>query len=175
MKYKNIMTNVVAALFTVALASAQVSEDAAMTTTSKTVTINKGDEIFKRTVEVSTMESENTRLYNMKEGKKTDEMKPIITKMVKIDNDRDDAFDEKIVFSYRAYAPQDFVLISDAEEMMVAVDNGKELTVEQDMRLTSKKGDKGIETYVFTDKNGKEVEFMVKEHIRQWEASSDYR
>jgi hypothetical protein len=150
----------------------QVSGDGVVTTSSKTVTINKGDEVFQRTVEVSTMENEDGALYNMKNGNNSENSKPLITKMVKIDNDRDAAFDEKIVFSYRAYTPEDFVLISEGNNMMVAVDDGQDLSIKQDMNLMTKDVSNAVETYVFTDENGKKIQFIVKEHIRQRNAAS---
>ncbi len=175
MNYKKIYTSALALIFTTTLITAQKVDDGAMTTTSKTVTINKGDQSFKRTVEVSTMETEEANLYNMPQGTDTDNVKPMVTKTVKIDNDKDEAFDEKIVFSYRAYAPQDFVLISDGNDMMVAVDQGEELTIEKDMSLATKNSGNNVETYVFTDKNGQKIEFMVQEHIKQWDAASGSR
>jgi hypothetical protein len=138
-------------------------------TTTKTITIDKGDAITKRTVEVSTMKTNDAGLYNMAGESANGEMKPLITKTVKIDNDEDDLFDEKIVFSYRAYVPEDFILISDGNDMLVVVDQGEEFSVANNMEFVTKKSSNGIDTYMFKDKNGKEIHFMVQEHITSWD------
>ncbi len=138
------------------------------TTTSKTYKINMGDTMEKRTVEVSTMRStevmtKDDQKENIDQDRNLD-YKPMITKTVKIDNDKDDSFDEKIVFTYSSNTPEDFVLVSEDEELMVAIDNGEDLKIVKDMSLKSKNTSENKSTYIFTDKDGKDIEFLVEEH-----------
>ena len=138
------------------------------TTTVKTYKINMGDEMETRTVEVNT--NRNSELImkdsdegNINQARVMDSM-PKITKTVKIDNDKDDAFDEKIVFTYNSDNPEDFVLVSKDKNLLVAIDKGENLEIVEDMTLKSKNEANNKSTYIFTDENGKEIEFLVEEH-----------
>lgn len=148
---------------TVGMAQDNPSEELE-TTTSQTYTVNMGNKMVKRTVEISTKRTtkvmtKDSEQANTDQDREMDTM-PMITKTVQIDNDDDDAFDEKIVFTYSSTAPEDFVLVSNNEELMVAIDNGENLKIVEDMSLKSK--DKS--TYIFTDKKGQDIQFLVEEH-----------
>ena len=153
----------------VALAQDNNSE-VLQTTTSKTYNVNMGDKTVKRSVEITT-ERENTVMHDEKDANKIDQSRIVdsvatITKTVKIDNDEDDAFDERIVFSYESKTPEDFVLVSNANELVVAIDEGSSLKIVESMNLKSKgtKGNKA--TYIFTDDKGKDIKFFVEEYSR---------
>ena len=140
------------------------------TTNSKTYTVDMGDKMVKRTVEISTKRTSEVMTKESEEGQvdqHRDNM-PMITKTVKIDNDEDDAFDEKIVFTYQSTTPEDFVLVSNNRELMVAIDDGENLEIIEDMSLKSK----NKATYIFTNQKGKEIEFLVEEHSTLSDAKS---
>ncbi len=143
------------------------------TTTSKTYNVNMGDKMVKRSVEVTT-ERENTIMHDEKDANKIDQSRitdsvATITKTVKIDNDEDDAFDEKIVFSYESKTPEDFVLVSNADELVVAIDEGSSLKILESMNLKSKGTMGNKATYIFTDDKGKDIEFLVEEYNKDWD------
>jgi hypothetical protein len=138
------------------------------TTTVKTYKINMGDEMETRTVEVNTNRNSELMMKDSDEGNinqaRVMDSMPKITKTVKIDNDKDDAFDEKIVFTYNSDNPEDFVLVSKDKNLLVAIDKGENLEIVEDMTLKSKNEANNKSTYIFTDENGKEIEFLVEEH-----------
>ncbi|ASV32181.1 hypothetical protein [Maribacter cobaltidurans] len=143
------------------------------TTTSKTYNVNMGDKMVKRSVEITT-ERENAIMHDEKDADKVDQTRIMdsvatITKTVKIDNDEDDAFDEKIVFSYESDDSEDFVLVSNADELVVAIDEGSSLEILESMNLKSKETMGTKATYVFTDERGKEIEFYVEEYNKAWD------
>ena len=121
-----------------------------------------------RTVEVNTNRHSEIMMKDSDEGninqnRVMDDMSKI-TKTVKIDNDKDEAFDEKIVFTYNSKSPEDFVLVSKKQNLMVAINKGENLEIVEDMKLKSKKDANNKSTYIFTDDKGKEIEFLVEEH-----------
>lgn len=146
------------------------------TTTSKTYTVNMGNKMVKRSVEITT-QRENTIEHKEEDVNKIDQTRVVdsmatITKIVKIDNDEDDAFDQRIVFSYEAKTPEDFVLVSNADELVVALDDGTGLKILEDMNLKSKQTEGSKATYIFTDEKGKNVEFYVEEYNKNWDANN---
>lgn len=158
-----------------ALIAQEDNSEVLQTTTSKTYNVDMGDKTVKRTVEVTT-ERKNTIMHDEKDKDKIDQSRVMdsvatITKTVKIDNDEDDAFDEKIVFSYESKNPEAFVLVSHADELVVAIDEGKSLRIIENMNLKSKNSDGNKATYVFTDDNGKDVEFFVEEYNKTWDVN----
>ena len=138
------------------------------TTTVKTYKINMGDEMETRTVEVNTNRNPEIKMKDSDEGninqaRVLDSM-PKITKTVRIDNDKDEAFDEKIVFTYNSKSPEDFVLVSKDKNLIVAINKGENLEIVENMTLKSKNESINKSTYIFTDDKGKEIEFLVEEH-----------
>lgn len=147
------------------------------TTTSKTYSINLGDKTVSRTVEISTKRATEVMTKKSDVGKidqdRVVDGMAMITKTVRIDNDKDDAFDEKIVFSYNSKTPEDFVLISNKNELMVAIDNGENLRIIEDMTLKSKSNVENNTTYIFTNNKGNEIEFMVEEYTTMMNEKSE--
>ena len=121
MSTRNINIIIASLMMTTGVALAQDNPTEALETVqSKTYTVNNGKEMVKRTVEISTMRNTVVRL-DKEDSTKIDQSRVIdgmakITKTVKIDNDADDAFDEKIVFTYNSETAEDFVLISNKNE-----------------------------------------------------------
>ncbi|MFH6603821.1 hypothetical protein ACEZ3G_10065 [Maribacter algicola] len=138
------------------------------TTSSKSYKIDMGNKMVSRTVEISTEKSNTINLDEEDKGKVNQDRAAnnlaMITKTVRIDNDDDDAFDEKIVFTYNSVVPEDFVLVSNNKELMVAIEEGENLKIIEDINLKSKEKTENSSTYIFTDSQGKEIEFLVEEH-----------
>jgi len=178
MSTRNINIIIASLMMTTGVALAQDNPTEALETVqSKTYTVNNGKEMVKRTVEISTMRNTVVRL-DKEDSTKIDQSRVIdgmakITKTVKIDNDADDAFDEKIVFTYNSETAEDFVLISNKNELAVAIDDGEHLKIIESMSLKSKNRLTDKQTYVFTDNNGKEIQFMVEEYTKDAVKVSD--
>lgn len=135
-------------------------------TTIKTYTVKTAKGTVQHKVEVTTAMDRPVELAD-KDSQKVDQERVIpkektITKTVNIDNDADDAFDERIVFSYNADENQDFVLLSDKDKLTVAVDKGSDLQILEDSTM-KEIPNRDKKTYIFTDENGKKVEFVVQE------------
>jgi len=169
MKVRNTAFTIASLLLITGLSVAQENPSEGMeTTTSKTYQVDMGNEVVSRTVEISTKKSNSVKLDETDEGKINQDRAAkgiaMITKTVRIDNDKDDDFDEKIVFTYDSNTPEDFILISKNEELMVAIDDGENLKIVEDITLKSKNEVENNSTYIFTDGKGKEIEFLVEEH-----------
>lgn len=149
-----------------AVTAVQAQRSTTNTTKIKTLKIEQGNEYQERKVMVNTAK-QTADLYNMKENipNGATSALPLITKTVKIDNDADTAYDEKIVFSYRSNTIGDFILVSQNEELAVAVDKGQNLEIVKEITFLSKNEDSNGYTYVFSDGQGNELEFLVQEHI----------
>ena len=135
---------------------------------SKTYTVNNGSKLIKSTVEITTqrlnsVESEEEDAGKIDQDRVVDSISTII-KTVQIDNDEDDEFDEKIVFSYESQTPEDFVLVSRNNELVVAMNDGDNLKIVENIKLTSKQSMDNKTTYIFTNDNGDNLEFLVQEY-----------
>ncbi len=149
-------------------------------TTMKSYTLNYGDQTIENSVKITTSQEQAIEFAKESKGKVNKERvldKKMITKMVAIDNDADEAYDEKIRFSYRADAPSDFVLLSDSDEIFVALDNGENLDILTNERFMKSELEADRDTYVYTDKNGEEVEFFIRnyENLDTMSESSSYK
>lgn len=173
---KNIKLGIAVLSFaSVASLQAQVEEiehnqgraEIATETAMKSYTLNYGDKEIKNSVKVTTSQSQAIEFDKKSEGKVNKDRvldNKMITKLVEIDNDSDEEFDEKIRFSYRADAPSDFVLLSDSDEIFVALDKGENLELLTNESFEKKDLNKNKDTYVYTDKNGEEVEFFIRKY-----------
>ena len=131
-------------------------------TVEKTYTVKTNDTIIKNSVKVNTTMSLEIMFAEEDEGK-IDAKRVIppkkITKTVLIDNDEDDHFDEKIVFSYRANS--DFTLVTDNDEVVIAIEEGDQLQIIKSLGVV-KQGAAEKKAYVFTDGEGKEIDFLIE-------------
>ena len=142
---------------------------------SKSYTVNDGKKLVKNTVEITTKRLNTIERSKEDEGKidqdrVVDSVSTII-KTVNIDNDDDDDFDEKIVFSYESKTPEDFVLVSKNDELVVAMNEGENLKVVENISLKSKKMMNNKTTYVFTNEQGENLEFLVEEYSKPTETA----
>lgn len=163
-------------LITSSLKAQEVDPEVLDTKISKSYTINNGSELIKNTVEITTKRLTTIDRDKKDEGK-IDQARVVdsvatIIKTVKIDNDEDDAFDEKIVFSYESTMPKDFVLVSKNDELVVAMDDGENLKIIESLLLKSKDMVNNKATYIFTNENGENVEFLVEEYNKSFSPTS---
>ncbi len=146
---------------------AKPNNELASTTTEKTYKILMGDKVIRNSVKIHTELSQEILLADEDAGMVNQDRvlpKKKIVKTVKIDNDADDQYDELIRFSYRAYADTDFVLVSNDDQLFVALDKGENLEIMQNNGILISDLKNGTESFVFTDNNGKEVEFFIDEY-----------
>ncbi|MGO4921440.1 hypothetical protein [Maribacter spongiicola] len=137
---------------------------------SKSYTTNDGKKLVKNTVEITTTRLNSVETSEEDEGeidqdRVVDAVSTII-KTVQIDNDDDDEFDEKIVFSYESNTPEDFVLVSKNDELVVAMNEGENLKIVENINLKSKEVLNEKTTYIFTNEQGENLEFLVQEYSK---------
>ncbi|NJB69813.1 lipopolysaccharide export LptBFGC system permease protein LptF [Saonia flava] len=166
MKYLKLITIATFILGTTVISAQEKSKETVQETTKKTYKLYKDGKLIKNSVLVNTKISQPI-LTDDADKKKVNQTrvfpnKKKVTKTVRIDNDKDDKYDEKIVFSYMTDSISDFVLVSDIDEIIVAVEDGSNLEILENITLKSKANNKKV--YVFTDGKGKEVELFVESH-----------
>lgn len=138
-------------------------------TTVKSYTIDQGTEKMTNKVKISTMRSQEVALSEEDKNQvNQDRVYPEkqITKQVWIDNDADSDFDETLKFRYTKPSASDnysdFVLVTNNEEIFVAIDEGESLKILEAVSL--KKDDyklKVSESMIYTDNEGNEVNFYI--------------
>jgi len=177
MKRLNIIVTIFG-LFTACTLSAQVDQSMsnmnsdkaggiASETTEKTYKLVMNDKVIKNSVKINTTKTQELMLDKDDSGMVNQDQKlpkENIVKTIRIDNDADDAYDELIKFHYRANATSDFVLISNNNQLMVALDDGDNLQILEDQSFDMDDVRNGKEAYVFTDNNGKNVEFFIEDY-----------
>ena len=145
----------------------EAENEIASTTTEKTYKVLMGDKVIQNSVRINTTVSQPVKLADKDAGMVNQDRvfpKKKIVKTVKIDNDSDDAYDDYIRFSYKAYTPTDFVLIASDDELMVALDKGENLELLEQPRFLISEIQDGKQSFVFTDDNGKNVELYIEEY-----------
>jgi len=152
------------------LVAQEKNQEVLNTKISKSYTVNDGKKLIKNTVEITTkrlntVERDKEDKGKINQDRVVDGISTII-KTVQIDNDEDDAFDEKIVFSYESKTPEDFVLVSKNDELVVAMNDGDNLNIIENISLKSKKLMKDKTTYIFTNEHGENLEFLVQEYSK---------
>ncbi|SFR85237.1 hypothetical protein [Maribacter stanieri] len=171
MKMKSVYMSLVGMfLVTGSLMAQEENQELLDTKISKSYTINDGKKLVKNTVEITTqrlntVESAKEDAAKIDQDRVVDSVSTII-KTVQIDNDDDDEFDEKIVFSYESKTPEDFVLVSKNDELVVAMNEGENLKIVENVSLTSKETTNDKTTYVFTNEHGENLEFLVQEYSK---------
>ncbi len=136
-------------------------------TTEKTYSIYSNGQVIRNSVKVTTTTAQEIMLDEGDEGLvEQDRVNPKkkITKTVLIDNDGDDSYDEKIVFSYMANNDSDFTLVSNDDQLMVAVDEGENLNIVESEVIAIDKLKSNKEAYVFTNDKGDSVEFFIEDY-----------
>ncbi|MDC6351548.1 hypothetical protein PP178_08270 [Zeaxanthinibacter sp. PT1] len=140
-------------------------EEIASESTQKTYKLWRNNEVIKNSVRIST-EKKMAVMLSDKDSNDINQKRILpkkqVMKTVEIDNDSDDAYDERISFRYNAEETSDFVLVSDKDEILVALENGENLEILEDKSIPKDAMPDDKDSYVFTDKNGKEVEFFIE-------------
>lgn len=171
MKIRTIYMSFTSLLFMTGMVIAQEnSQEVLDTKISKSYTINNGKKLVRNSVEITTKRL-NTIEHSKDDAGKIDQDRIVdsvstIIKTVQIDNDEDDAFDEKIVFSYESETPEDFILVSKNNELVVALNEGDNLKIVENISLKSKEMIDDKTTYIFTNEQGENIEFLVQEYSR---------
>ncbi|MBC2840588.1 hypothetical protein [Robiginitalea sp. SC105] len=143
-------------------------------TTMKSYTIDQGDTQVTNKVKIETMRSQELALSKEDENQvNQDRVYPEkhVTKQVWIDNDADSDYDETLKFRYTkpsvSHNDSDFVLVTNNEEIFVAVDNGNSLQIleavsimKDDWKLEAK------ESLIYTDNEGNTINFYIDTYER---------
>lgn len=154
-------------LFSAATVLAQENSDMTSETTEKTYSIYDGGELIKNSVKINTMVSRDVMIKKEDKKKLNQDrvfQKKNVVKTVKIDNDSDNRYDEIIKFSYRADDKSDFMLVTNDEEIMVAIDNGDNLEIVKSESIYKNKLKNNKEAYVITDDKGNEIDLFIEEY-----------
>ncbi|APQ18931.1 hypothetical protein [Maribacter hydrothermalis] len=176
MKIRTMYTTIAVLLFmTVTVMAQENNQEVLDTKISKSYTINDGKKLVRNSVEITTKRL-NTIEHSKDDAGKIDQDRIVdsvstIVKTVQIDNDEDDAFDEKIVFSYESKTPEDFILVSKNNELVVAMNEGENLKIVENINLKSKELLNDKTTYIFTNERGENLEFLVQEYSRTSETA----
>ncbi len=136
-------------------------------TIEKTYKVYNGKEVIRNSVKITTELSQEMKFSNDDMGKIDQDRvipKTKITKTVLIDNDNDDAYDEKIIFSYMGNSKTDFTLVTNDDEILVGIEDGEDLNIIQSESITISNLKTNKEAYVFTNNSGEEVEFYIENY-----------
>ncbi|GMN08837.1 hypothetical protein MTsPCn9_07070 [Croceitalea sp. MTPC9] len=163
--YKTIVLSI--ALITGTIATAQEAEQSgvAKESTKKTYKLYKKGELIKNSVLIETTRNQVVMLdKNDKEKINQDRIIPptVVVKTVKIDNDADDLYDEVVKFSYTTKEKTDFTLVSSENDLMLAVEDGENITILENMTISMEDNMNLEKAYVFTMEDGKEIELKVE-------------
>lgn len=142
-------------------------EESASETTQKTYKLMYGDQTVKRSVKVSTEMTTEVMLDDEDENEINQDRilpKKTFRKIVEIDNDQDDAFDEKIVFSYEADEESAYLLVSEGDYIRVALEDGELLNIQESSKLSKADLNPKTTSYVYESDNGEEIKFLIEEY-----------
>lgn len=136
-------------------------------TTKRTYKIINGMEVIEYSVKVMTEIDQPMFFEDEDKGKINQDLvkgpKKII-KTVHIDIDGDDAYEEKIVFSYTADEKTDFILVTNEDEILVGVEDGENLKILESESITISGLKDPKESYIFTNNTGENVEFFIESY-----------
>lgn len=166
MKFIKIFLSTVT-LFSAAFMFAQENSDMTSETTEKTYSVYADGELIKNSVKINTMVSRDVLIKEEDKNKLNQDrvfQKKNVMKTVKIDNDIDNTYDEIIKFSYRADDKSDFMLVTNDDEIMVAIDNGEKLEIVKSESIYKNNLKSNKEAYVITDDKGNEVELFIEDY-----------
>jgi len=163
--YKTIILSI--ALLTGTVTFAQEAEQAgvAKETTKKTYKLYQDGELIKNSVLIETTRSQAVMLNIEDENKVNQERiipPTVVVKTVKIDNDVDEFYDEIIKFSYTTNEKTDFTLVSTKDDLMVAVEDGENITILENMTISMDEAMSSKKAYVFTTNDGNEIQFKLE-------------
>lgn len=149
------------------MTTAQMERKIGSESIEKTYKIISNGKVVKNSVKINTTMGQPIAFKKEDDGKIDQDRvvpKKRITKTILIDSDEDDAYDEKIVFSYDSGSKEDFTLVSNEEEILIGLDEGENLNILESQSIDINSLNDGKEAYVFTHKNGKEIEFFIESY-----------
>lgn len=164
MKYK-ILIGVIF-FFSLSIVTAQNGNSKSTETIKKTYKVISNGKVVKNTVTISTetfndVLADNSALENKKDSASYQSR---VLKTVKIDNDADDDFDELIKFSYFSNVKTDFTLLTSNDELVVALDEGENLNILQNVSFDMDSISNTKEAFIFTSNDGEKVEFFIENY-----------
>lgn len=166
MKYYRTLLLATALLFATGVTAqgvkqSKVSEE----TTEKTYKVIKNDQVVENSVKIHTTRYQPVMLDEAeKDQVNQSRVYPpkAVVKTVKIDRDADDAYDEVIKFSYITEDDKDFTLVSDENSLLVAIEDGSNITILEDRTISKNDLNDPKKAYVFTTEDGQKVEFFIE-------------
>lgn len=136
-------------------------------TTLKKYTMYEEGQLVKKSVEIHTIIRKAIKFDTLAENNinaQRIQTPKEITKVVNIDNDSDEAYDETIQFSYTTDASKNFVMKVNDDEIFTALENSKYLNVKDNKNMSEENLNEMI---VITDNNGKTIELALEEYESQ--------
>lgn len=155
-------------VWVVGIVSAQDNNKISSETVEKTYIVKSNGKVVKNSVKIKTERSQDIAFKEEDMGTIDQDRAVVptkITKTVLIDSDDDDGYDEKIVFSYMAESDSDFTLITNNDEIMVALEEGENLNIIESVTIALKNLKSNQEAYIFTNKKGKNIEFFIENYV----------
>ena len=133
-------------------------------TTQKRYEMYEDGTLVKKSVKIHTIVRQDIK-FAEEDEEKIDARRIItpkkISKIVSIDNDADEDFDEIIKFSYTSDANKDFVFGTNDDEIFKALENSKYLNIKKNENMSEESLNSLI---VITDDNGEIVELVLEKH-----------
>jgi hypothetical protein len=167
--YRTVVLATALLIGTLAIAQDKNQEGVTKESTKKTYKLYQDGELIKNSVLIETVRNQAVML-DSEDKNKIDQsriMPPtVVMKTVKIDNDADDRYDEVIKFSYTTKEKTDFTLVSSKDNLMLAVEDGENITILENRIISLDEEFNPKKAYVFTTDNGNKVEFHLKSFER---------
>ena len=133
--------------------------------TKKTYNLYKDGKLIKNAVLIETARNHTIAFDSQDENKIDSDRIPtpaVVVKTVKIDNDADDNYDEVIKFSYTTNKKTDFTLVSSEKDLLLAVEDGKNIKVLENMTISKDDNSSPDKIHVFTLDDGNEVQMKLE-------------
>ena len=166
MKYYRTLLLSTALLFaTGAIAQEAKQSKISEETTEKTYKVTMNDQVVENSVKIHTTRYQPVMLDETEKDQVNQSRiypRKAVVKTVKIDRDADDAYDEVVKFSYITEDDKDFTLVSDEDSLLVAVEDGSNITILEDRAISKNDLNNPKKSYVFTTEDGKKIEFFIE-------------
>ncbi len=173
--YKTIAISIALLTGTTTFAQDATQAGVSKESTKKTYKLYQNGELIKNSVLIETTRNQAVMLEKEdKDNVNQDRVIPptVVVKTVKIDNDADNQYDEVVKFSYTTSAKTDFTLVSGRDNLMVAVEDGENLSILENRSINLDDEMNPEKAYVFTLDDGNEIEFKV-ESFNKMDSSSE--
>lgn len=167
MRYLKIYTAFILLFTTASLAAQEKPSEVTKEVTEKTLKTTTNDGIVENSVRITTEIQQAVMTDPEDEGKiDGDRIFPpkTVIKTVEIDNDDDSMYDETITFSYTTNNRTDFTLVTNRDEIMIAVEEGNNITVLENQKMF-KQNENDKTSYIYTDEEGEKIEFRIENEM----------